>query len=225
MSGWSHKAMDTSPTRLACGRASRAISRMRSVEKGADRQVVVARPAEPAEVRAAAHHFDEQARPELGVRCEDARAGRVKAIRGLHRGFRHDRRGVRPGLRHDGRNAAGPVVVDVVERRYVKARDFEPAEQHARSRVALPANASTRAGASSSASPAAMTSAKGASGSGLTNVTAPPITTSGSPVAFRRPRLQSRQPQHRHQVGVVPLEGNGKREDVEIARPESATRS
>jgi hypothetical protein len=36
------------------------------------------------------------------------------------------------------------------------------------------------AGTSTSPSPAAITSANGASGSGFTNVTAPPITTSGS---------------------------------------------
>ena len=39
--------------------------------------------------------------------------------------------------------------------------------------------ASTSAGTSASPSPAAITSANIASGSGLTNVTAPPMTTSG----------------------------------------------
>ena len=38
-----------------------------------DRQVVVAGPAEPAQVRAPAHDLDEQARPELGVGREDDR--------------------------------------------------------------------------------------------------------------------------------------------------------
>ena len=37
--------------------------------EGAHRQVVVARPAEPAQVRASPHHLDEQPRPELGVRA------------------------------------------------------------------------------------------------------------------------------------------------------------
>ena len=44
---------------------------------------------------------------------------------------------------------------------------------------------SMSSGTSISPSPAAITSANGASGSGLTNVTAPPITTSGSRRAAR----------------------------------------
>jgi hypothetical protein len=33
----------------------------------------------------------------------------------------------------------------------------------------------------------------------------------------RCPRLEPRQPQHRHNVGVVPFEGDGERQDVEVA--------
>ena len=48
--------------------------------KGADRQVVVPRPAEAAQVRAAAHHFDEEPRSELGVGREDRRRRRIEAV-------------------------------------------------------------------------------------------------------------------------------------------------
>ena len=69
-----------------------------------------------------------------------------------------------------------------------------------------------------SPSPAVITSANGASGSGLTKVTAPPITTSGSCFVRASARTgNARQPQHRHDVGVVPLERHGERDHVEVA--------
>ena len=54
---------------------------MRSVGKRAHRQVVVAGPAEPAQVRAAAHDLDQEARAELGVGREDRRRRRIEALR------------------------------------------------------------------------------------------------------------------------------------------------
>ena len=58
----------------------------------ADRQVVVAGPAEPAQVRAAANDFDEEARPEFRVGSEDRRGGRVQPIGALHGRLLDDRR-------------------------------------------------------------------------------------------------------------------------------------
>ena len=58
----------------------------------ANRQVVVAGPAEPAQVRAAADDLDEEARAELRVGREDRRGRRIEAIGALHRRLLHDRR-------------------------------------------------------------------------------------------------------------------------------------
>ena len=178
MSGWSHSAIDTRPTRLACGRAARAICEDPIRRERPHGQVVVAGPAEPAQVRAAAHDFDQQARSELGVGREDARARRVEPIGGLDRGLWHDR-------------AARPIPASARSRR--PGRDRRSARRRGsgcRSRATSTAGRGARAdrgcppprtrrrapGTSSSASPAAITSANGASGSGLTNVTAPPMT-------------------------------------------------
>src|SRR5207248_1873872 len=57
--------------------------------KRADRQVVVAGPAEAAKIGAAAHDFDEEPRSELGVGREDACCGRVNGLGGLERGLPH----------------------------------------------------------------------------------------------------------------------------------------
>ena len=56
------------------------------------RQVVVAGPAEAAQVRAAADHLDQEPRAELGVGREDRRRRRIEAIGALHRRLLHDRR-------------------------------------------------------------------------------------------------------------------------------------
>ena len=63
--------------------------------KRPDGQVVVAGPAEAAEVRAAAHDLDEQPRSELGVGREDAGARRIEPIGRLHGGLADDRRRAR----------------------------------------------------------------------------------------------------------------------------------
>ena len=75
---------------MACGRAASAISRIRVGRKRPHGQVVVARPAEPAEVRAAADDLDEQPRSELGVGREDLGGGRIESIGGLDRGLADD---------------------------------------------------------------------------------------------------------------------------------------
>ena len=86
-------------------RACSASCRMRSVGKRADRQVVVAGPAEAAQVRAAADDFDEEARSELGVGREDAGRRRIDRVGRLERGLAHRQRRVDARPRHDSRRA------------------------------------------------------------------------------------------------------------------------
>ena len=88
--------------------------------KRADRQVVVAGPAEAAEVGAAADDLDEEARPELGVGREDAGAWRIERFRRRDRGFSHRRRRAGAFLRNESIDRAVRFVFDVVKRRDVK---------------------------------------------------------------------------------------------------------
>jgi hypothetical protein len=64
------------------GQLQNAIGRKR-----AHRQVVVAGPAEAAQVRASAHHLDEESRTELGVGREDARGRWIDGFGRLQRGL------------------------------------------------------------------------------------------------------------------------------------------
>ena len=74
MSGWSQNAIDTgrSPLRIGLGGLGQFQNPLR--RERAHRQVVVSRPAEAAQVGAAAHDFDEEAGAELGVGREDRRS-------------------------------------------------------------------------------------------------------------------------------------------------------
>ena len=109
-----------------------------------------------------------------------------------------------------GRNRRDASRAVVASRRRGSARRSrslgrQPSSSAVRSRPPSSANASTSAGTSSSASPAVITSANGASGSGFTNVTAPPMTTSGSRAcAALRARLEAGQPQHGDDVRCSP---------------------
>ena len=196
--------------------------------KRADRQVVVAGPAEAAQVGAAAHDFDQEARAELGVGREDRRRRRIERVGASSPPPSSRPAGASaPGF---GSNAGDRAVGAVVRRRRAtgcrsRARAASRRSSSSRDPV-VRGHARSRSGISISPSPAAITSANSASGSGFTNVTAPPITTSGSrAVARRGPRRQAGQPQHRQHVDVVPLERDREREDVEVARPASAIRA
>ena len=148
----------------------------------AHRQVVVARPAEAAQVRAA------RARLRSGSRDPNSVSGvkmlRVRRVEALGRldGRLPDRHG-RVACPGAARRPAMPPIVVVARRRTATAcrsrARRRAREQHVGAARGAANAASTSAGTSSSPSPAAITSANGASGSGLTNVTAPPITTSG----------------------------------------------
>ena len=147
--------------------------------KRADGQVVVAGPAEAAQVRAAADDLDEEARAELGVGREDARRRRIDRVGRLQRRLSHRQRRVR--------RRRAPCTRPACRRRRTAARRTTGRRSRARWRAGA-ADRRGRSprerrgaapGTSTSPSPAAITSANGASGSGLTNVTAPPMTTSG----------------------------------------------
>ena len=179
MSGWSHSAIDTRPTRLAYGAGRLGELQNPVGRERPDRQVVVAGPAEAAQVRASADDFDEEARSELGVGREDAGRRRIERVGRLD---------APPCARAAA--PSGPATVDTrsaSRRRRTAARRTTGRRSRARGRAAAadrrgrsPRGTRARAtGTSTSPSPAAMTSANGASGSGLTNVTAPPMTTSG----------------------------------------------
>ena len=172
---------------------------MRSVGKRADRQVVVAGPAEAAQVRAAAHDLDEEPRAELGVGREDARRRRIDRVGRLHRRLAHRQRRVRrrPRRRVAGQRAVGRVL-RLVERRDVEAAFARRAAAAGRRDRSPRGTRASSAGTSTSPSPAAITSANGASGSGLTNVTAPPITIERMRARCARPRSRDAgQPQQR----------------------------
>ena len=87
----------------------------------ADRQVVVAGPAEAAQVRAASDDLDEEARSEFGVGREDPRGRRIDRLRGLERGLANGHLGVDARRRPIARHRAVGGVLRFVERRDVEA--------------------------------------------------------------------------------------------------------
>ena len=120
MSGWSHSAIDTRPTRLAVD--ARVLGELQNPvgRKRADRQVVVAGPAKAAQVRAASHHLDEKARSEFGVGRENAGRRRIDGFGGLERGLPHRDRRVRYPVTSDSPERAVGRVLRLIERRNVK---------------------------------------------------------------------------------------------------------
>ena len=178
ISGWSQSAIDTRPTREAWGRAASAIAQDAVGVEGANRQVVVPGPAEPAEVRAAAHHLDQQPRAELRVGREHHRRRRVgeglrsqrppSAREAARRSFDGVKASVRPSPSWVTSTSGGTYIPGRVARSSSRA----PRDDAARM-------ASISSGISTSPSPAHTTSTKGASGSGLRKLTAPPSTTRG----------------------------------------------
>ena len=104
----------------ACAPRARA-ARMRSVGKRPDRQVVVAGPAEAAQVGAAADDFDEEARSELGVGREDAGRRRIDRVGRLQRRLPHRQRRVDARRTRVPGQRAVVRIVRLVERRDVEA--------------------------------------------------------------------------------------------------------
>ena len=121
ISGWSQSAMDTRPACFACARASRARCKNAVGRKSPNRQVVVAGPAEAAEIGAAADDLDEEARPELCIGRENPGAGRIERLCRGHGSFPHRGRCAGGFLGHETLDRAIRLVFDVVERRDVEA--------------------------------------------------------------------------------------------------------
>ena len=179
-------------------------------------QVVVAGPAESAQIGAAADDFDQQARSELRVGREDRRARRIEPIRGLDRGLPDDRRGVRVRPRHDARDAPRAVVHDVVERRHVEpARAGEPGQKIVATVRVEPGVDERRheqlrfAGGDDVRKRRERLGIDERHGAADDDERIARVPLGGA-------RLHAREPQHRHDVGVVPLERDREREDVEI---------
>ncbi len=87
-----------------------------------DRQVVVAGPAEAAQVRATAHHFDKEARTELRLRREDARRRRIECVGRSNGRFPNGQRRVAAACcRQVAGQCAVHAVLRLVERRHVEA--------------------------------------------------------------------------------------------------------
>ena len=202
---------------MACGRAARASSRMRSGGKRAHGQVVVARPAEAAQVRAATHDLDEDARSEFGIGREDDRCRRIEPLRGLHGSLPDDR--WRTGL--CGSNAAmvpSPFSADVVERWDVEPALASPAFASSSPRSCACRRRRDQRGREHFAFAGGNHVGKGGQRLGVHErhgaadhdervARGPPLGTDGN----------SRQAQHRDDVRVVPFERHREGEHVEVA--------
>ena len=195
--------------------------------KRADRQVVVAGPAETAEIGAAADHLDEEARPELGVGREDARAGRIDRF-----GRRQRRPSSPPPARRClpwARTFRSCRPRCTRRRRTTECRTRASARATSANRAAPP-SFSTRArpdaGTSSSPSPAAID--VGEQGQRLGVHEGHGAADDDERIArgaIGRAHRHAGQPQHRQDVRVVPLERHRERDDVEVARRATATRA
>ena len=218
ISGWSQSAIETRPTRFECdARLARELEDAIG-GKRPDGQVVVARPAESAEVGAAADDFDQEARAEFGVGREDAGRRRIDRIGRLHRRLSSPAAARRRLAHRDSRPACRRPRTAARRETGCRSRARRRAGAAGRRDRSRRRRARRRPGTSTSPSPAVITSANSASGSGLTNVTAPPITISGwRGDRSARVARQAGQPQQRQHVGVVPLERHREREDVEVA--------
>jgi len=128
--------------------------------KGPHGQVVVACPAEPAQVSTAANHLDEETRAELGVGREDAGRRWIDGPGCLERRLLNRRHRGGTLCRHEP-SRCRRLVPHIVERR--ARRSFAPGrapEQPSRGRFAW-LNARSSAGTRTSPSPMAITSANG----------------------------------------------------------------
>jgi hypothetical protein len=194
MSGWSHSVLRKRP----------------------HRQVVVTGPAEAAQVRAPADHFNQEARAELRLGGEDRRRRRIDRVGRLQRGLLDDRRRAGAVLRHERLDRAVVLVADVVERRDVEASlGGQPAQQIFAIRCGLVRGQQRRD--ERFAFPGGDDVGKQRqrlrvherhrAADHHERMTGVPV---------RSARGQSRQPQQRQHIRVVPLERHREREDVEV---------
>ena len=188
--------------------------------KRADGQVVVAGPAEAAQVRAAADDFDEEARSELGVGREDAGRRRVERV------------GVLTAALCTGNGASAPLGSPItmpasVPGARIAARRTTARKSRARARGSaggrgrsrgLPHETRSRTGTRISPSPAAITSANRRERFGIhERHRAADHDQRMARRAFGGVARNAGQAEQRQHVHVVPLEGDGERDDVEVA--------
>ena len=204
---------------LFCVRASLARALEDAIgRKSANRQVVIAGPAEAAEIGTATDDLDEEARPELCVGREDAGAGRVECLRRGDGGFSH--RGRRAGafLWNESIDRAVCSVFDVVKR-----RDVEPAPLRERLQQLAP----SALFAERAHQPRhqlftfACRDHVGEHGQRLR------VDERDGPAyhdqriaggSVGRSHLHTRKAEHRQDVRVIPFERDRERDDVEVAR-------
>jgi len=182
-----------------------------------DGQVVVARPAKAAQVRATAHDLDEETGAKLRVGREDRRHRRIHGLRRLERGLAHDWRGAGAGFGLEAIDHAGLAVVHVVERGHVvAARLNETLQQILAIRGLLECHEQRRNQRLTFASGNDV----GKQGERL-GVDERHRAANHHQRVVVCPSLGARgnacEPQHRQHVGVVPLERHREGQDVEVA--------
>ena len=186
--------------------------------KSADRQVVVAGPAEAAEIGAAADDLDEEARPELCVGREDAGARRIERFGRGDRGFSHGRRRAGAFLRDESIDRAIRFVFDVVKRRDVKPALLRERLQQI-APAALFAKRAHQAGDELFAF--ACRNHVGEQRQRLRVHERHGAANHDKGIAsgaIGRAHRHAREAEHRQDVRVVPLERDRERDDVEVAR-------
>ena len=186
--------------------------------KSPNRQVVVAGPAEAAEIGAAADDFDEEARPELCVGRENPGAGRIERLCRGHGSFAHRGRCAGGFLGHETIDRAIRLVFDVVERRDVEASLLRERLQQ----IAPPSVFSKRAQQRRNQLLSfACRNHVGEHREGFRVDEGDRAADDDERVAgsaIRRSYLQAGETEHRQNVRVVPFERHGERDDVEVAR-------
>ena len=186
------------------------------LRKRAHRKVVVAGPAEPAQVGAPAHDLDQKSRAEFGIRRENHRRRRVHRVGRLQRRLLHDRRRASALPRHKGRNGSVLRIPHVVEGRNVEAAFGRQQTQEIgaiRGGVERPQKRRNQhlAFARRNGIGEQRERLRIHEGHGAAN--------HDERIANRarlRPRPQSRQAHQRQDVRVVPLEGHRESQHVEV---------
>jgi hypothetical protein len=183
----------------------------------ADGQVVVAGPAEATEVRAATHHFDQEPRAELGFRGKDRGGRRIHRFRRPQCGLAHHGRRTGPRLRDKRPDRSVARVLHVVERGHV-----EPAFSHqAAQQIGAVARAVERvherrnqrltlSGGDDVGKQGQRLRVHERHGAANHHERIPMRPLGGT-------NRNAGQPQQREDVRVVPLKGDGQREDIEVA--------
>ena len=185
--------------------------------KRADGQVVVARPAEPAQVRASPDDFHEKPGTELGFGRKDARGRRIERVCRFHGGLEDGKR--RPRAGSDGKPAQRTVsrILRRVERRHIEAALPGEQPQQIRAVDGFTKRAVER-GHQHLAFPCRDDVGKRRQRLGIDEChRAADEHQRMVRVAFGSVSRDTGQPEKRQDVHVVPFERHGERDDVELA--------